>query len=87
VQRRRRAGWALDEELIATDTTARVRRRIKETARDRVLSYDEIRRFWSGCDVARWPFGPLFKLLLLTAQRRDEVGTLEWSEIDIEKRL
>jgi integrase len=25
--------------------------------------------------------------LLLTAQRRDEVGTIEWSEIDFEKRL
>ena len=79
--------WALDEELIATDPTARVRRRVKETARDRALSDDEIRWFWSGCDVAGWPFGPLFKLLLLTAQRRDEVGTLEWSELDLEKRL
>ncbi len=66
--------WALDEELIATDPTARVRRRVKETARDRALSDDEIRWFWSACDEIGWPFGPLFKALLLTAQRRDEVG-------------
>ena len=33
-----------------------------------------------------WPFGPLFKLLLLTAQRRDEVGGMRWSELDLSKR-
>jgi integrase len=79
--------WALDEDLIDNDPTARVRRRIKETARDRALSDDEIRFFWLGCDKLGWPFGPMFELLLLTAQRRDEVGGLEWSEINLEKRL
>ena len=29
----------------------------------------------------------MFQLLLLTAQRRDEVGGLEWSELDLDKRL
>src|SRR5262249_47874524 len=66
--------WVVDEELVATDPTARVRKIIKETARDRALSDDEIRRFWIGCDKLGWPFGQMFKLLLLTAQRRDEVG-------------
>ena len=47
----------------------------------------EIRAFWKGCDELGWPFGPLFRLLLLTAQRRDEVATMEWAEIDLEKRL
>ena len=74
--------WALDEDLIDNDPTARVRRRVKETARDRALSDDEIRLFWAGCDKLGWPFGPIFKLLLLTAQRRDEVGTMEWAELD-----
>ena len=29
------------------------------------------------------PFGPLFRLLLLTGQRRDEVAAMPWSEIDL----
>ena len=29
-----------------------------------------------------WPFGPMFKLLLLTGQRRDEIGTVERTEIE-----
>jgi integrase len=79
--------WALGKDLIADDPTARVSRRVKETARDRVLSDDEIRWFWSGREAAGWPFGPLFQLLLLTAQRRDEVGSLEWNEVNLEKQL
>ena len=77
--------WALDEDLIDGDPTARVRKRVKETARDRALSDDEIRHFWIGCDKLGWPFGPMFKLLLLTSQRRDEVGGVEWSEIELSK--
>jgi integrase len=79
--------WALDEELVTVDPAARVRKVIKETARDRVLSDDEIQLFWVGCDQLGWPFGPMFKLLLLTAQRRDEVGGMRWGELDLEKRI
>ncbi|MGH9436805.1 MAG: tyrosine-type recombinase/integrase [Terriglobia bacterium] len=78
--------WAADMDLIAADPTAGVRQRTREKARDRALTDDEIRWFWNGCDKLGWPFGPLFKLLLLTAQRRDEVGDMRWSELDIENR-
>jgi integrase len=79
--------WAIDEEIISSDPTAKVRKVIKEQARDRALSDDEIRLFWAGCDKLGWPFGPLYQLLLVTAQRRDEVANLEWSELDLDKRL
>ncbi|MBA4163315.1 MAG: integrase [Erythrobacter sp.] len=41
--------------------------------RDRFLTEDEIRLFWNACDKMDWPFGPGFKLLLVTGQRRSEV--------------
>jgi hypothetical protein len=73
---------------VASDPTARVRKIIKEVARDRALTDAEIRIFWAGCEKLGWPFGPMFKLLLLTAQRRDEVGRMEWTEIGShEKRV
>jgi integrase len=72
--------WALDEEIISADPTAKVRKVVKEAARDRTLSDDEIRLFWAACDKLGWPFGPLYRLLLLSAQRRDEVANVEWSE-------
>ncbi|MGY3328651.1 integrase [Mesorhizobium sp. USDA 4775] len=52
-------------------------------ARDRVLSEDEIRWLWSATAAVGWPFGDLARLLLLTAQRRDEVAAAEWREFSI----
>jgi integrase len=73
--------WAADEDYITASPVAGLKPQAKEVERDRVLSDDEIRWLWAGCDQLGWPFGPLFKLLLLTAQRRDEVGTLEWGHL------
>jgi len=78
--------WAKDMDLIDADPAEGVRRRVKETARDRALSDDEIRLFWISCDRLGWPFGPLFKLLLLTGQRLGEVAGMDWGEIELEKR-
>jgi integrase len=78
--------WAISRDLVDTNPTAGVRHRVKEVARDRVLDDDELVRFWGACDAMGLPFGPLFQLLLLTAQRRDEVGGMLWSELDLEKR-
>jgi integrase len=53
----------------------------KERARTRVLSDDELRTIWPLLGEAG-TFGALLKTLLLTAQRRDEVATMIWQEID-----
>jgi integrase len=79
--------WAVGKDLIAANPCDGVKPPTKERARDRVLSDAEIAAFWTATGELDWPFGPLFRLLLLTAQRRDEVATMEWSEIDLERRL
>ena len=79
--------WTLDEEVITASPVARMKPRIREISRDRALSDDEIIFFWQACDTIGWPFGPLFQLLLATAQRRDEVGTVAFSELDLERKL
>ena len=77
-------GWAVEKDRIAVNPCDGLRPPTKEKARDRVLSEAEIRTFWSATGELGWPFGPLFKLLLLTAQRRDEVASMEWSEINLD---
>ena len=77
--------WAVREDLLIADPTEGVQKRVKEVPRSRVLDADEIKLFWAGASALGWPFEPLFKLLLVTAQRRDEVGGLTWAELDIEK--
>jgi integrase len=79
--------WAVEQDIVPSSPVAGLKPVAKEVDRDRVLSDDEIKWFWQSCDTVGWPFGPLFKLLLLTAQRRDEVGTMEWSEIDLDNRI
>jgi len=52
----------------------------KERARTRVLSDDDLRILWPLLSEAG-TFGVLLKTLLLTAQRRDEVANMTWTEI------
>jgi integrase len=78
--------WAVREAKLETDPTVGVARRVKDVPRDRVLDAEEIKLFWEGADQLGWPFEAIFKLLLVTAQRRDEgVSKMEWNEIDLEK--
>ncbi len=53
----------------------------KERARDRFLSDDEIRSLWAALDTFKGPYTPLLRLLLLTAQRRDEVAQMRQGEV------
>jgi integrase len=53
-------------------------------ARDRVLSDVEIKAFWQAAGERSWPFENVFKLLLLTAARREEVAGMRWREIDLD---
>src|SRR5262249_31443799 len=55
--------------------------------RDRVLSDDEIRKLWKACDAIEQPYGPAIKLLVLTGQRRGEVGEMTEAEINRKNRV
>jgi integrase len=77
--------WAVEREIIEINPAAGLRRQTKEKARDRVLNNSELRAVWNAIDELGYPAGPLFKLLILTAARRDEVRKMRWSEIDFQK--
>ena len=78
--------WAVERGRLPVSPAAGMKPPSRERPRDRALTDDEIRWLWQACDATEWPFGPLVKLLLLTAQRRDEVGGIERPEINIEKK-
>ncbi len=71
-----------DDQFNLTAAFVRVKPRAnpKERARTRVLSDEEIRVVWAALSEAG-TFGALVKLLLLTAQRRDEVAHMSRKEI------
>jgi integrase len=75
--------WATRERYVAVDPTLNVDPITEEKSRDRWLADPEVAAFWNACDQSGWPYGKVFQLLLLTAQRRDEVATMEWGELDL----
>jgi integrase len=79
-------GWAVDEGLIGKNPAAGVKMPAQKVERERSLTDEEIRAFWLACDAIGWPFGPLAQLLLLTAQRRDELAHMAWREFDLDKQ-
>jgi len=52
----------------------------KARARDRILSDDEIREVWRVAE-ANGTFGAFLRVALLTAQRREKVASIKWTDI------
>jgi integrase len=52
-------------------------------ARDRVLSNAELRAIWLHAGPG--DFGRIIRLLILTGCRRDEIGGLQWCELDLDQ--
>jgi integrase len=73
--------WCIEQDLIAASPADRVRPPSAVRSRDRVLTEDELVWIWRGLEGFPAPFGHLFKVLLLTGQRRSEVAGMRWDEL------
>ena len=73
--------WAVGRGIIEANPASDLPKPGSETKRDRVLSDDELVAVWRGAGELGWPFGDAIRLLILTGARRDEVGSLRWSEV------
>ncbi|WP_131113670.1 tyrosine-type recombinase/integrase [Lichenihabitans psoromatis] len=84
---RKMCAWAVERGLIEASPCDKIKAPSAERSRDRVLSDAELRAVWDACGAIGWPFGPLVKMLALTGQRREEVGSMRWSEVDLDAKL
>jgi integrase len=84
---RRFFGWAVDQGYIAENPAFNVGLPVPEPARDRVLSDQEIPLVWTASKSMGYPFGDLYRLLLLTGQRRGEAAKLRWSHLDLQAAM
>jgi integrase len=76
--------WCRERDLIETSPCEAFRAPPRPDARDRVLSDEELRLVWQASKALGHPYEPVVKLLMLTGQRRAEVGGLRWDELDLE---
>ncbi len=79
--------WCVERGILEVSPGAGIRPPAKEKTRARVLETGELVEIWNGLDTLGFPFGPYFKLLVLTAQRRSEVSNIRREDVDLEAAL
>jgi len=77
--------WAIAEGLTELNPVTGTAKAEVAGSRERVLSAEELRKLWHALGDNR--FSEIVRLLLLTAARRNEIGNLQWSEIDLSRKL
>jgi integrase len=75
--------WCRDRGLIEVNVIADLKGPAPLASRKRVLSLEELKTFWTATAGLDWPFCPVYRLLLLVGQRRDEVSAMNWKEVDL----
>ena len=78
-------GWAMREGLADANPVMNTNKAKESSGRERVLTPQEMRSIWraAGDD----DYGIILKLLMLTGQRREEIGGLRRQEIDLDKAV
>jgi integrase len=84
---RRFFNWCVEQGHIDHSPCFGMKAPSRAAERDRILSDAELTSIWSATDEMGFPFGHHVKLQLLTAQRRTEISSLRWSDLDLQQRI
>jgi integrase len=79
--------WCRDRGYIEHHPIDRLKPPGREIARDRILTDHELSALLAVAEKIESPFGPAIQLLILTAQRRGEIATMRWSDIDFNRAI
>src|SRR5262249_13617568 len=77
--------FAIREGLAETNPVVGTGKASEGNGRDRVLSEGELRSILAA--LGEDEFSQIVRLLVLTAQRRTEIGSLRWSEVVFDRNL
>jgi integrase len=78
-------GWCISEGLLDASPVTGTAKATENGSRERVLSPEELRKLWHALGDGR--FSDIIRLLLLTGARRNEIGKLQWNEIDLTRKM
>ena len=79
--------WCVSRDYLEVSPANGIAKFKTEVSRERVLNDDEMEAVYNATWTMDYPFAPLFRILIFTGQRLNEVAGLRWSEVDFtEKR-
>jgi integrase len=79
--------YAIERDLIAINPVVGVSKRKVESPRDRTLTAEELTALWQAIEKLPELSRAYFRVVLLTGARRNEVGRMPWSELDLDAGL
>ena len=77
--------WCITEGLLESNPVTGTAKADVGGSRERVLTPQELRKLWRA--LSDDDFSNVVRLLLLTGQRRNEIGKLTWSEVDLAHKM
>ena len=77
--------WCVRRTYVSANPCAKLTA-AKSPPRERVLTDAELAKVYQCATAYLFPFGAVVRLLILTGQRRGEIGLLRWHWIDDQKR-
>jgi integrase len=75
--------WCVDQEIVAANPAATIKRPTKERTRDRYHTLNELIEIWIAMGDLGYPFEHLFRLLVVIPMRREELAGMPVSELDL----
>jgi len=75
--------WAMRKGMVELNPVVGTEPPNAGKPRDKVLGDDQLAAIWRACDDNE--YGKIIKLLILTGCRRQEIGDLRWSEINLDE--
>lgn len=82
---RRLFNWAIERGNLVVSPCNGMKPPAPAVKRERVLSRPELKQIWQGAKDMGYPYGIIVQLLILTAQRREEVAKMRWQDLDFDR--
>ncbi len=77
--------WCIDQGIIEHTPIAGLKPLIREVARERCLTDQELQALWVGAQTEAYPFREFVMVLMFTGQRLREISDMRWSEVDLDR--
>jgi integrase len=78
-------GWLMGEAEASSNPFSATNKAPENDARSRTPTDQELAEIWRACPDTN--YGAIVRLLMLTGARRDEIGSLRWSEVNLDAAL